>query len=112
MNYPVLLPRAPTSLSKEAVPIPAPKRRAVAVACDACRSRKVRVRPSPRVGEVMLTICSARASVRHVLRVSAVEVNATTLTLLMTAKHTQTNLKRGLKSWRMRIEALELCFRV
>ncbi|KAH7199537.1 hypothetical protein DER44DRAFT_749828 [Fusarium oxysporum] len=42
MNYPALLPRAPTSLSNEAVPTPAPKRRAVAVACDACRSRKVR----------------------------------------------------------------------
>ncbi|KAL5620903.1 hypothetical protein FOBRF1_004149 [Fusarium oxysporum] len=42
MNYPALLPRAPTNLSNEAVPTPAPKRRAVAVACDACRSRKVR----------------------------------------------------------------------
>ncbi|KAJ0150916.1 Uncharacterized protein HZ326_6643, partial [Fusarium oxysporum f. sp. albedinis] len=37
MNYPALLPRAPTSLSNEAVPTPGPKRRAVAVACDACR---------------------------------------------------------------------------
>ncbi|PNP79378.1 hypothetical protein FNYG_07213 [Fusarium nygamai] len=42
MNYPPLLPRAPTSLSTEAVPTPAPKRRAVAVACNSCRSRKVR----------------------------------------------------------------------
>ncbi|KAF5242208.1 hypothetical protein FANTH_8840 [Fusarium anthophilum] len=42
MNYPPLLPRAPTSLSHEAIPAPAPKRRAVAVACDSCRSRKVR----------------------------------------------------------------------
>ncbi|KAL9566582.1 hypothetical protein ACKAV7_009497 [Fusarium commune] len=42
MNYPPLLPRAPRSLSNEAVPTPAPRRRAVAVACDACRSRKVR----------------------------------------------------------------------
>ncbi|KAF5590045.1 regulatory CAT8 [Fusarium pseudoanthophilum] len=42
MNYPPLLPRGPTSLSTEAVPTLAPKRRAVAVACDACRSRKVR----------------------------------------------------------------------
>lgn len=42
MNYPPLLPRGPTSLSTEAVPTPTPKRRAVAVACDSCRSRKVR----------------------------------------------------------------------
>ncbi|KAF4497987.1 Regulatory CAT8 [Fusarium agapanthi] len=42
MNYPPLLPRGPTSLSNEAIPAPAPKRRAVAVACDSCRSRKVR----------------------------------------------------------------------
>ncbi|KAF5657911.1 regulatory CAT8 [Fusarium circinatum] len=42
MNYPPLLPRAPASLSNEAIPAPAPKRRAVAVACDSCRSRKVR----------------------------------------------------------------------
>ncbi|KAF5706155.1 regulatory CAT8 [Fusarium globosum] len=42
MNYPPLLPRAPTNPSNEAVPTPAPKRRAVAVACDSCRGRKVR----------------------------------------------------------------------
>ncbi|RKL45115.1 hypothetical protein BFJ72_g3765 [Fusarium proliferatum] len=42
MNYPPLLPRAPTNPSNEAVPTPVPKRRAVAVACDSCRGRKVR----------------------------------------------------------------------
>ncbi|KAI1018030.1 hypothetical protein LB504_003997 [Fusarium proliferatum] len=42
MNYPPLLPRAPTNPSNEAIPTPAPKRRAVAVACDSCRGRKVR----------------------------------------------------------------------
>ncbi|KAF5647363.1 regulatory CAT8 [Fusarium sp. NRRL 25303] len=42
MNYPPLFPRAPTHLSNEAIPTPAPKRRAVAVACDSCRGRKVR----------------------------------------------------------------------
>ncbi|KAF4958461.1 hypothetical protein FGADI_2383 [Fusarium gaditjirri] len=42
MNYPPLLPRDPTTPFNERVPTLAPKRRAVAVACDACRSRKVR----------------------------------------------------------------------
>ncbi|KAF5711985.1 hypothetical protein FMUND_8667, partial [Fusarium mundagurra] len=42
MNYPPLLPRDPTLPFSQGAPTLAPKRRAVAVACDACRSRKVR----------------------------------------------------------------------
>ncbi|KAF5662082.1 regulatory CAT8 [Fusarium denticulatum] len=42
MDYPPLFPRDPTLPFSKGAPTLAPKRRAVAVACDACRRRKVR----------------------------------------------------------------------